>query len=536
MSNGDDTPDTGARAAGRWIDRGPWVGVAAGLVLIVVVVALVAPAISRNGEFTYPVDDAYIHFAMGENLADHGVLGINAGEFSSTSSSPIWPLLVAGSIKVAGPLIGVPLVLAVLSALALLVGLDAWALRRGFPLGQRAMFMASLLLIVPVTVLTLTGMEHVLQAGASFLLLWLAVAAATRPDSSRLTMLGLAVASMFCVSTRFEGLFVVAASIVILMWTRRWVAALAVAVGGALPALVVALVNIGQGWPPLPASVAAKTTADSSGISRYLPEPDLYQWLRTPRLLAVFLLTLIVLVVGRRAMQAQWPARNTLFSAGVLAIGVLHLLFAKTGFFYRYEGYLLVLGLGATALGLHTLAAAGKLRSTSLVFRVGIVALLALAAVDGARIHTKAVAGMDEIHQQQMQMARFAATACDGCRVAVNDIGAVAVYGDGSVMDVFGLANRAVLEQKLDRTYDTEAVGRIARDEGVALAMVYPPAEFSMIPGIPDGWERLGRWRIPSNQVVGQPMVDFYSVDPERTAELQRAWDAFDPDGAEKEP
>ena len=66
--------------------------------------------------------------------------------------------------------------------------------------------------------------------------------------------------------------------------------------------------------------------------------------------------------------------------------------------------------------------------------------------------------------------------------------------------------------------------------------MVYPPAEFSMIPGIPDGWERLGRWRIPSNQVVGQPMVDFYSVDPERTAELQRAWDAFDPDGAEKEP
>lgn len=31
-------------------------------------------------------------------------------------------------------------------------------------------------------------------------------------------------------------------------------------------------------------------------------------------------------------------------------------------------------------------------------------------------------------------------------------------------------------------------------------------------------------------------MVDFYSVDPERTAELQRAWDAFDPDGAEKEP
>jgi hypothetical protein len=379
-------------------------------------------------------------------------------------------------------------------------------------------------------------MEHVMQAGASFLLLWLAVAVATRSDPSRMAMLGLAAASMLCVSARFEGLFVVAASIVILMWSRRWIAALVVAVGGAIPALVVALVNIGQGWPPLPASVAAKTTADSTGISRYLPEPDLYHWLRTPRLGAVFLLTLLVLVVGRRTMQTQWPTRNTLFSVGVLAIGALHLLLAKTGYFYRYEGYLLVLGLGASALGLHTLAAAGKLRSTSLVFRGGVVALLAVGCVDGARIHTKAAAGMDEIHQQQMQMARFAATACPGCRVAVNDIGAVAVYGDGSVMDVFGLANRAVIEEKLDRSYDTEAVGRIAVDEGVALAMVYPPAQFSMIPGIPAGWERLGRWRIPTSEVVGQPVVDFYSVDPERTAELQQAWDAFEPDGAEKEP
>ena len=215
-------------------------------------------------------------------------------------------------------------------------------------------------------------------------------------------------------------------------------------------------------------------------------------------------LTALVVWFGRRAMAADWPVRNTLFAAGTLAISVLHLLFASTGFFYRYEGYLIVLCLGSIGLGLHTLRAADRLASLPVLARAAMVLLVVLAGVDGVRIHTKAVGGMNEIHQQQLQMARFAASACPGCRVAVNDIGAVALYGEGTVMDVYGLANNSVLERRLDDEYDTAATGEIAEDEGVAFAMVYPPKEFSMIPGIPDGWERMGSWTIPDPRGRGR--------------------------------
>ena len=518
----------------HWFDSGPWVGVAAGLVLVMLIAVLIVPAILRNGEFTYPVDDSYIHLAISQNLAEHGVLGINPDEFSSASSSPIWPLLIASGILVAGPRVGVPLALAIISALALLIGLDRWAQNRGFGFGERTLFIGSLLIVVPLPVLALTGMEHVLQAAVSFLLLWLGVVAATRADRNRSTVLILSLASFFCVATRFEGVFVVAATMAVLAWARRWKEVVAVAVAGAVPLLIVGLVNSGQGWPVLPASVVAKTTAATSGLARYLPTPDVYQWLRTPRLVSVVALTLLVALFGRRAMGSDWPVRNTLFSVGALIVSGLHLLYAHTGFFYRYEAYLMVLCLAAVALGLHTLLAAGRLGSMNLAFRIGVVALLVVAGVDGVRIYGKAAAGMNEIHQQQIQMARFAASACPGCRVAVNDIGAVAFYGDGTVMDVFGIANNSVLQRRLDGDYDGEAVGDIAREEGVSLAMVYPPKEFSMIPSIPDGWDRLGSWRIESNQVVGEPVVDFYSVDPSRTAQLQRAWNSFDPAGAKK--
>ncbi len=527
---------TTAHHAPEPVRSGPWIGVIACVVMLLTMAALVVPAISRNGEFTYPIDDSYIHLAIGQNLAEQGVLGINPEEFSSASSSPVWPVLIAGSVLAVGPRIGVPLVLATLSAIGLLIGLDVWALRRRFTVGERALLAAAVLVVVPLPVLALTGMEHVLQVAFSFLLLWLGVVAATRErDRSSLAMLALA--SVLCTSTRFEALFVVAVTLAILAWARRGREMVAVALAGAVPVVAVGLVNVGQGWPLLPASVVAKTAAtSSSGLAGYLPTPDLQNWARAPRLVSVVILTALVVWFGRRAMAADWPVRNTLFAVGTLAVAVLHLLFASTGFFYRYEGYLIVMCLGSIGLGLHTLRAAGRLATLPVLVRAAMVVLVVLAGVDGVRIHTKAIGGMDEIHSQQLQMARFAASACPGCRVAVNDIGAVALYGEGTVMDVYGLANNSVLERRLDGDYDTEATGEIADDEGVAFAMVYPPKEFSMIPGIPEGWERLGSWTIPTRVVVGDSVVDFYSVDPSRTESLQRAWDEFQPDGATKGP
>src|SRR5262245_23019430 len=89
------------------------------VVLIAVVAAeLVAIGTLNDGHVVYTLDDAYIHLSLAENIAQ-GHYGINGNEFSSPSSSIVWPYLLA---PFAGRASGAyaPLVLNVLFATAAL--------------------------------------------------------------------------------------------------------------------------------------------------------------------------------------------------------------------------------------------------------------------------------------------------------------------------------------------------------------------------------------------------------------------------------
>src|SRR5262249_185763 len=50
----------------------------------------------------YPLDDTYITMAMGKNLAEHGVWGVTRFEFASSSSSILWPIVMAATYRIAG--------------------------------------------------------------------------------------------------------------------------------------------------------------------------------------------------------------------------------------------------------------------------------------------------------------------------------------------------------------------------------------------------------------------------------------------------
>lgn len=524
-----DTTDTATPLDGDQRTFGlPLLGLAAGIVLVAILAAMGALHVSRNGEFTYPIDDSYIYLALGENLSQHGNLGINPGEFSSSSSSPLWPLLIAATMAIVGVHVGIPLTLAVLTAIVLLAGLDRWCQQRGFSVTERAIFLGAILIVVPLPLLTLTGMEHVLQCGAAFLLVWTAVRIATAQTRSRWDLWALAGPAALCTATRFEGLFVVFAAVVVLATGRRWKHIAVALAAGAMPPMLVAAVNVSQDWPMIPASIMAKTVALHSGIAKYLPHPDIEHWMYSYRLVAVVGLTAASWWVGRKLMGAQWPQRNNLIVLAALTVTACHFCYATVGWFYRYEAYLIVLNLGAIALCLHSVKYAGKLPSMDRAARI-VLAVLALGGcLGGLRVYPKAIAGMQEIYDQQIQMARFAAEACPGCRVAANDIGAVALYGGGTVTDVYGLANHAVLIAKLHGGYDAQALEHIARTEGVSLVMLYP-VDIGMVPGIPSDWTRLGTWRSGAAQVVAGEVVEFYSADPARTADLRQSFRKFQP-------
>ncbi len=519
-----------ARADTRETHTASWLGWATSAVLVALVALFVRLAISANGVFTYPLDDAYIHLRLGQNLADSFTLGVNPGQFASAASSTAWPLLIAGVVAAIGPVVGIPLVLSSLSAVATLVLVDRWTRRQGMSTEVRVGLMLAMVVVVPLLLMALTGMEHVAQIGLSILLVQLSVRASFSAKSTRWQLLGLAAAALALSATRPEVIFVAAGVGVMLLAKRKFAEAVAVGIGAVIPIAATMAVNLGQGWPAVPASIAAKSMTGSTGIARVLPNPEyLLSVLRRPRLVAVMLLVAIVLWLGHRMGDSFSPAARR-WSWLALSITTLHLAYSQTGWLYRYEAYLVALCLFALALGIESLRVnSSRIQLPGWRRPAVVIAMITLALIgfaDGVRINLIGLTGMAEISQQQSNMARFSAEACPGCRSVIGDIGMVGLYGDTRLTDAWGLANKSVLEAKMQGDYNADVLDRIARDEGAQWAMVYDVAETATDPP-PESWTEIGSWQWDGAKVVGGDTIHFYAIDPSVESHLREQFEAF---------
>lgn len=500
---------------------GPPVGWIAAGVFMAVVAVFFFVTIRRDGSFTYPLDDSYIHLRLGSNLA-HGTLGMNPGEFASTSSSPIWPVLIAAVVLVTGPLVGIPLALAMVASVALLVLLDRWAVARSYSVTERAVLMGAMILVVPMTSIAVNGMEHALQIGGVLLLISLVIDRVDRLDRSSGADVAIFGAALLCAATRFETVFLVVPLGVLLIAHRRWRSLFALGLGSLLPIAVVGAINLGQGWPALPASVLIK----SSVVHRFLA-PAVLVFLQT-RLLFVMCLAVLLWWLGRRTLGDVWPRTASRWTVVAVSASVLNIAAGLRAQVYRYEAYLVAACVVACAVNVHAWLTARREGITStpipLLLRGAAAALAASACVFGVATLPDMSNAVQEVHLQQVQMARFSASACPGCTVVVNDIGKVSLDGDVRIVDDVGLADLDVLRAKQAGTYDSQRLDQIAVRHGATLAMVYP--HWPPLP--PTRWERIGSWHLPDTRVVGGSDVAFYSLDPSRTNELRQALAKFE--------
>jgi hypothetical protein len=500
-----------------------WLPVASFLALLALEIACILWL--NRGVFTYTLDDAYIHLAVAENIAQGGY-GVNPGEYAAPSSSIAWPFLLAPFSALKLDALAPLLINALAGAGVLLVAAHiVWQAGAWLAPTRRAaavcMILLALIPLLNLPGLALTGMEHLLQ----MLLALLILAGLLHEQRTGKAAGWLVAAIVLAPLVRYECLAVSIPALAYLLWRRHFLAALsgAALLGAALLAFSLFLESKGLGF--LPSSAVAKSSlAGAGGLVQGAGQnlsANLYT--RQAALLACGAFGLLFF-----ALFAPTREGRSLAAWAGAATG-LHLVFGRVGGFSRYELYiwaiLLLCLVYLSNRALPFLARPGSMLRFGLLL-AGAVVLLGTTYLSPL---LRSPTGANNIYQQHYQMHRFAVDYLNG-PVAVTDLGWVAYRNDNYVLDLGGLASPAALAYR--RTQSSgEWMDRLARQHGVKLAMLFKSAQDD----VPANWIPVAEMALSRAKVTPvEEVVIFYAVeqrDVGRIAQLLEAFQYTLPDG-----
>lgn len=429
---------------------------------------LVLVTLACHGGFSYSLDDAYIHLAVSEEIA-RGGYGVNPGEFSATSSSVLWPFLLA-------PLAGTrlhpfwPLVLNALFA-AGTVWLYARLIDLCRPPGSpplrtfdRAALSFGLVLATNLLGLAFTGMEHSLQV---FLTAACVVGAVSESRTGQVPWWGIAALAVAPL-VRYENLAISLPLAVYLFARGRRVPALVATAGFAVPLLLFGAFLTSHGVGIVPVSVTAKSplVAGTASLGYYLRELANKLEYRQGAFLA-----LGAILLATVALSAKRPAAERGLAAAVAVSAALHHCVGQYGWFGRYEIYawtaVLLLSL---YLYREPLARAAQQLGRPRATVAGGALLLCVAAPYLVKLFQTPL-GARNTYEQQYQMHRVATEVVKG-PVAVNDIGWVSYRNDHYVLDLWGLTSREILARR-SASPDSSWLDSLVTAHGVRMVMIY---------------------------------------------------------------
>ena len=510
---------------------------AAVVVLLAHVYALYR-AIARytGGTFCYPIDDPFIHLAMARRIAFDGIYGVSH-EFASASSSIVWPWLLAACAKVFGDHATTPFVLNLAFAVALVLAVDGVMQTAApkSPLYLRGAVALAVVVFTPLPTLVVIGMEHTPHALLSILFVAEASRVLAADDAKPRRLLFLA---FLLTSIRFEGLFLIGFVTLLALGRRRFRLAGPVLLAGGLPVFLFGLYAKAHGGLFLPTSVVLKGRHfrfdHASDVGDLLGGDLLHKLGTEGHLLSVTLVALVLALVGIRK-DGLFARRNV---ALVLCVGatLAHVELASLGWFFRYEAYLVALSLTFIGVALAdllpepgalfaTMRRAPFVSACAGLLMVVAIAPLARRAVEAANVTPLACRN---VFEQQVQSARFLGRFFGHERVAINDIGAVAYFGEEPMVDLVGLASLSVAKAKGYRIEQPLTRAQIeALTSGVTVAIVYdewfPDA-------LPPTWLRVGRWHIDDNKSAANADVSIYATTDESVPRVITALRAFSRD------
>ena len=462
---------------------------AAALFLGLMTHEIVAIKAQEGGRYVYPIDDTYGHLATAKNLVEHGRWTYNAAyDFESSVSSLIWPPLIAICFAIFGIHDYIPLVLNILICVGLFFYASEALRRIGCPGPLTFLTLVGIIILVPLCAIASLGMEHSLQLLLTIVFLDLAARLLMDDPGTlvnRRTPFWLCVAGTLLVTTRYEGLFQIAAVGLLLLCRRRWRLAIIMGVAAVTPITLFGLYSLHKGWYFLPDSLLMKgntthLTPTLAGLIQYFSKG--YTTMMSEPHVPALILAGVVALFG--TLQRRWSLWT--YPALVLILGLItaaqHFQYAALGWFYRYEAYLI--GLIVFGVGAVVGQARAETPLSSWLRPVGVVYALVLALavfLFGAPMWPRAIncyphiiSGSYSIYGQQYQMARFVRRFYDGKGVMANDVCAISYLSDNvDLFDFVGLSDVQALRLKLNGQMNPAAIRRLIGQHHCHIAIVY---------------------------------------------------------------
>lgn len=507
------------------------------IIALVFLTAFVAVILFKSeqrteGHLIYALDDPYIHMAMAKNMARFGVWGVTRYEFSSSSSAPLWTFLLSVVYFVFGVNELAPFVLAFASALAVLVILF-WISRteRLNSLGT-TILLCGMVLVVPLPTLVFVGQEHALHLCLTLLVAYLAARILGESASPKMPIVLCALVP-FLVLTRYEGLFLVGAVALLFFIRRRWVLAVSCLALAVLPLVIYGGISVWNGWNWLPNSILLKSALPTS-LGAVVQ--NAWQQIATvPALGGLLLFSIFALVLNSR--RPFWRISNVL-SLLFIITSLMHVTFARVGWFYRYEAYLM--GFGWVSCGIAFIEIMSRLRTSQprAKFALGGIVLLVVVAYQVFLIGDRSFNALrfipmatENIYEQQYQMGSFVRRYYTGGTIIANDIGAISYLADVHLIDVVGLATRYTAERQLAHAQlEGDDLAAYAAQQGVNIALLYDSLYTSNGTNhLPTAWTRLAQWTIQDKIVVGDTTIAIYATSEQEKTRLQANLHDFAP-------
>ena len=451
-----------------------------------------------DNHFIFSLDDAYIHLAVAENILKGGY-GINIPEYSSPSSSILFPYLLAAllKLKISGTWAALLLnIIPTVITINILVGYYYKKIKENNnKLALKLFPLIALLLILSVNAIALpfTGMENSLHVSLTAITFLGLIQLFEKNKVAAYLLVGIILLPLI----RFEGFALSGIAIIALLYQRKYKPAfLCIAIIG-ITILSYLLYMHSIGLPSLPSSVLTKSSASASILGLN------------------FFSTLFVLIKGFILKISNGDAGTIFFlfvlyvffivkkEKLILAAGLTilaHLLAGSFGWFYRYEVY----GVVVILLSIPSIVATMQ-QSTQFKIMLFTLLFFSLSYIKPILYTPLSTKG---IYEQQQQMHVFA-TRFFSHNVAVNDLGLVAYKNDNYVLDLWGLGSEPVRKLRSNGALNKAAVHKMTNEKLVKFAMLYD----EWFPNqIPNQWE-LGGYLTTSKFGTAYPKVAFYLTD-----------------------